>query len=304
MYLFFLVLSAMMGTSLNKDIEKLLEEKGYVDKSRIERVKRVASGNIVEYKFTKEDVIIWLKKNIWYFLPIWHVIYILAFYFRYFIYEGKAQDFFGNYLDFLIENDDAIIACSEDKIKHIHEIEEELATLKKEKRKEFLEKIGIEFNFVEVEEDVDDDLEEEQDEDLEDNLDDFMDDEIEEEQDVEDDLEKSDGTSIKIKICTPLGNKTFYRVIGAHKKENDDNFSKEKESEEITKNLNNAEKDFYQSMDENEQEMNLRMDEVNQSFDEIDAQLDGSGDEGDLEMDEVDQILDEIDEMFEKRLKL
>lgn len=277
MYLTFLALSSLMGSTLSEEVDKLLEKKGYVGKNRVERVKRAASGNIIEYSVTVSDVRNWFKKNIWYFLPVFHFVPIIAFCVRHISYEDKGEKFFQDWLEFLIGNE-YVVACSEEEIESIHTIEEELKNLKGDKIGKFLSKIGVIINVSETIEEQDEDLEEYEDTEFEEE------DTLEQEELEDEELEQHpDVSSIEITINTSLGSKKFYRVIDSKKR---GSRGKSQEDETVDKIMDCLDREF----DCADQRIDKAMDCLDRALDSADER--------------IDKVMDKVDKALEKILKL
>lgn len=325
LYLTLLFVAAVTDYILKEDIKKLLEKKGYVDKDRLERTERLASGNTIEYHVTKKDVLNWFKRNIWTFIPVVHLFIIGACFIRVEAYDSDAEDFYAKWIERLIAKE-KVVPCNEEEIKNIHMIEEELSSIRNEKITNFLNKIGINININYTESIEEDTLEEDMfDEDLfEEELDEeesekLMEEVLDEEEEKEQEEDDSKST-IEINISTPFGKKKYYRVIDS-KKYGRSNLSSTEEDmvDKIMNSLDQvfdkADQKIDRAMSRTEQKIDRAMDKVDKKFDQFDEgfdrkmdkfdrKIDKIGEGIDSAIDNVDSALDKMEEVLEKILKL
>lgn len=235
-YLLLLITSKISYISLRRDIDKLLEENGFVDKYRMELANRLGSGNNIEYRVTSIGVLNWIRKNIWSFIPIMHLIPIVAFFVRHGFYENKEENFYHDWVNFVI-NIGFAQKCSKEEMEGICTIEKEITNLKKEKVRELLEKIGM---VISVEETTSED--EKKSEKLE----------------AEEEAIPNSSIETNTKESTE-----------DNKNKQSDNFKQEVESEVLEQFL----KELEEMFDATDKKINSAMGQVDQAMDDLDKEL-------------------------------
>lgn len=297
-YLIFLAFSGFTSTELRKEIYDLLEEKGYVDKSRLERVQRLASGNVIEYSVTGADVWNWIKRNIWSFIPILNLFLVFAFCVRHSIYEKAEKEFYAMWVDYLISSE-KVVTCSKNDFENIHMIEAELSKIRKDKILDFLKEHGIDISYTESLEDNEEDNLEElekiledqelEDQELEEILEEISQEQELEEQELEEQLKELLESEDRISSSNEEDEvdkfmEYFYRPF-------DNAFVRADRM--VDHAMNNVDK----GIDKVDQQVDIVLDSVDKAMDKVENKIDGA-------MDSVDKAIDKVDEILEKVLKL
>ncbi len=311
LYLIGFLLSLFINLALNEGKSDYLESKGYILKNRLEKIKRCASGNIVEYSLTKEDILSKILDNLICFIPGFNFIYSIAMVLKLEHYKDDDENMWRKSFQKMLDKEE-IVNISKEEYEQVHMIEDELKRLRKEKIVDFLTNLGIDIKISEIEEDEENALDSPE---FEDEFEEEFDDEFEEDEELEEEEEDyvdelGDQSTIEIKINTPCGTKRYYRVIDSRRKKIHVEVDPEEDDLDrimgvLDRVFDRADRKIDQALDAVDKKVDTTLDKFDQTTDKVIDKIDSVTDTVVDKFDSVtDTVVDKVDKVIDKILKL